>query len=144
MSEPKKIYVASSWRNKYQPIVVKVLKEHGYEVYDFKDSKGFSWNDIDTEWLDWSSKEYITGICHPAADKEFNRDMNALKWCDVCIMVMPCGMSASLETGWAVGAGKKVSIYIPALREPDLMIKMADLITEDFSEIIEWLKFLKG
>ena len=34
-----KIYVASSWRNPYQPEVVAALKKAGHEVYDFRNPK---------------------------------------------------------------------------------------------------------
>jgi hypothetical protein len=49
--------------------------------------------------------------------------------------VMPCGVSASWEAGWAKGAGKAVFVYVPGLREPDLMVKMADLVTDDLFAI---------
>ena len=45
-----KIYVASSWRNKYQPEVVAALRKAGHEVYDFRNPKdnpgGFHWADV--------------------------------------------------------------------------------------------------
>lgn len=48
------IYVASSWRNDYQPIVVRELRSEGHEVYDFRNpshgDKGFQWSDIDANW----------------------------------------------------------------------------------------------
>lgn len=34
-----KIYVASSWRNQYQPEVVATLRAVGHEVYDFKNPR---------------------------------------------------------------------------------------------------------
>ena len=49
--------------------------------------------------------------------------------------VMPCGVSASLEAGWACGAGKLVIVYVPGLREPDLMVKMADMVTNDLAAV---------
>ena len=30
-----RVYVASSWRNEHQPIVVSCLRDAGYQVYDF-------------------------------------------------------------------------------------------------------------
>lgn len=52
-----KIYVASSWRNKYQPEVVAALWKAGHEVYDFRNTKnnpgGFHWADVDKNWQDW-------------------------------------------------------------------------------------------
>ena len=33
---PRKIYVASSWRNTFYPEVVARLREAGHDVYDFR------------------------------------------------------------------------------------------------------------
>lgn len=136
-----RIYVASSWRNDFQPEVVNRLRSLGHEVYDFKDSEGFHWTEVDPDWKQWPEnvKNYIRGLSHPCAERGFNRDMMALRECDVCIMVMPCGPSASMEMGWAVGSGRRVAVYIPATREPDLMVKMAELVTDSFDEIEAWL-----
>lgn len=133
-----KIYVASSWRNTYQPRVVRILREAGHNVYDFKDADGFSWREVDENWLAWDPKTYLRGLNHPYAERGFSRDMAALATCEACIMVMPCGVSASLETGWASGAGKRVAVYVPALREPDLMVKMAHFITHDENDLLAW------
>ena len=51
-----KIYVASSWRNAWQPEVVNALRAIGHEVFDFRHTwKGydaFRWSDIDEAWQD--------------------------------------------------------------------------------------------
>ena len=135
-----RIYVASSWRNEFQPAVVRALRADGFEVYDFKDEEGFSWREVDPDWQRWPEDipKYLAGIGHPAAQRGFNRDMTALRQANLCVMVMPCGMSASLEVGWAIGAGRPTAVYIPAMREPDLMVKMAELITNDFESIRLW------
>ena len=135
------IYVASSWRNEFQPEVVRVLREDGHTVYDFKDSDGFRWTEVDPEWQEWprNVSKYLAGLNHPCAERGFARDMNALRACDVCVYVMPCGVSASWEAGWAAGAGKPVLVYIPGLREPDLMVKMATIVTDDLRIIRETL-----
>jgi hypothetical protein len=132
-----KIYVASSWRNDFQPGVVAALLADGHEVYDFKDSDGFHWSEVDPEWLEWPQEipKYLSGLKHPAAERGFKRDMSHLVDCDACVYVMPCGVSASLEAGWACGAGKLVIVYVPGLREPDLMVKMAALVTDDLSVV---------
>ena len=137
-----RVYVASSWRNTFQPAVVAALREDGHEVYDFKDSDGFHWTEVDGGWLDWPQdiSKYLNGLKHPCAERGFKRDMTALRDCDACVYVMPCGVSASLEAGWACGAGKRVLVYVPALREPDLMVKMAEFVTTDLSVIRERLR----
>jgi hypothetical protein len=130
-----KIYVASSWRNEFQPGVVEGLHTDGHEVYDFKGDADFRWREVDPDWQNWSPGTYLLGLAHPAAERGFGRDMAALVACDICVMVMPCGMSASLVAGWAKGAGKWTAVYVPGLREPDLMVKMADMVSADLFEI---------
>ena len=53
-----KVYVASSWRNTSQPVVVARLQWEGYEVYDFRRptecSTGFHWSEIDPAWEELS------------------------------------------------------------------------------------------
>ena len=59
-----KIYVASSWRNKYQPEVVAALRAAGHEVYDFRNPEnnpgGFHWDDVDPSWQVWEPAEYTS------------------------------------------------------------------------------------
>ena len=66
-----KIYVASSWRNIYQPAVVRKLRELGHEVYDFRDpapgNYGFAWSQIDPDWQNWTPDEYVKCLEHPIA-----------------------------------------------------------------------------
>jgi len=123
-----RVYVASSWRNAIQPGVVRRLRAEGHEVYDFRNpvegDSGFSWSEIDPRWKDWTSEEYIAAMSHPAAERGFRLDMDALKSCDACVLVQPCGVSAALEFGWAVGAGRLGLVLVPGIREPDLMFKM--------------------
>lgn len=125
-----KIYVASSWRNIYQPAVVVVLESMGHEVYDFRkpstDNKGFEWSQIDKDWEKWTSEEYVKALDHPIAIKGFKFDFDAMKWADTCVMVLPCGRSANTEAGWMKGAGKKVFVFQPIAQEPELMYKIYD------------------
>lgn len=144
-----KIYVASSWRNEFQHNVVMKLREDGHEVYDFREDGdgwgcgnhgpgGFGWHEVGgPEWKNWVSDipSYLIALDHPRAEEGFRRDMDALERSEVCVMVHPCGVSAAMETGWACGAGKDVYVYVPGLREPDLMVKMAGLVTDDLGLI---------
>ena len=58
VKEMSKIYVASSWRNERQPILVEILRANGHEVYDFRNPKegdnGFHWSEIDEDWQQWT------------------------------------------------------------------------------------------
>lgn len=141
-----KIYVASSWRNHFQPEVVKLLKGAGYDVYDFKNpapgNKGFHWSEIDPDWKDWTPEEFKEGLKHPLADKHFDFDMKALEECDACVLVLPSGRSAHLEAGHANGAGKLVVVYCPPDEhiEPELMYKMTKNFVTDYEELLIELK----
>ena len=134
-----KIYVATSWRNEYQPGVVAVLRKAGFDVYDFRDEEGFSWRTVDPNWQAWTPIEYINGLAHPFAERGYKRDMDALIACDACVYVLPCGPSASLEMGFARGAGKLCVAYVPEVREPDLMVRMAHLVTTQLLAVIAFL-----
>ena len=130
MSEPRKIYVASSWRNESQPSVVRVLRDAGHEVYDFRnptnDDHGFHWSEIDPDWQSWSSLAYIKALDDPISERGFRLDMDAMEWADTFVLVQPCGRSAHLEMGWATGQGKDTVMMLEfdCKVEPELMAKM--------------------
>jgi hypothetical protein len=139
-----KIYVASSWRNKYYPEVVSRLREAGHEVYDFRNpphgGNGFRWTDIDPDAPDWTFGQYAEGLNHPLAERQFQADLDALNWADTCVLVLPCGRSAHTEAGWLAGAGRKVIAYIPEMMEPELMYKLFSFVCDDIDDIIQYLK----
>lgn len=140
---PTYVYVASSWRNPLQPIVVDVLRDRGVDLYDFRNpagGTGFAWSEIDPGWEAWRARDYIAKLNHPRAVEGFNSDMDALKRCTHCVLVLPCGRSAHLELGWAVGAGKKTAILTRDGEEPELMAKMCDLITDQITDIVDWIR----
>jgi len=139
-----KIYVASSWRNEVQPIVVRHLRQLGHEVYDFRNPRehaherddGFSWRDIDNDWEWWDAKKFRDSLAHPLARAGFKSDFEALKWSEFVLLVMPCGRSAHLELGWAVGAGKRTAILM-SNGEPELMYAMVDHLLLNVGEFQE-------
>jgi hypothetical protein len=134
--EPIKIYIASSWRNKYQPSLVTHLRDKFGDnilIYDFRNpapgNYGFQWRECDGGWESWSTEKYIEILEHSdVAAKGFKLDKDALDWCELCVMVMPAGRSASLELGYAAGAGKVTFVYIPERCEPELMFKLCDKV----------------
>lgn len=143
------IYVASSWRNKYQPSVVAELRKVGFEVYDFRhpieDDNGFRWSEIDSDWENWTLDGFIEGLGHPLAIGGFTMDFEAMQECNACVLVMPCGRSAHLECGWFVGQGRATIIYIPPEEkvEPELMYLMNEAITSSLFEVEHLLRALK-
>jgi hypothetical protein len=137
-----KIYVASSWRNRFQAWVVKTLRTLNHEVYDFRHPSsladdGFSWSEIDPDWQNWTTEKYIEALQHPVAGRGFKKDFDAMRWAECCVLVLPSGRSAHTEAGWMAGAGKRVFVYSPEKQEPELMYKIYDGIISDYTGLTE-------
>lgn len=139
-----KIYVASSWRNQYHADLVWFLRNCGHEVYDFKNpphgNGGFQWSAIDVDWQNWSLDQYKKALEHPLAEIGFKSDFDAMKWADICILLLPCGRSAHSEAGWMKGAGKKVYVYQIWEEEPELMYKLFDGVLTNGVQLLEKIK----
>lgn len=139
-----RIYVASSWRNTYQPRVVEFLKAQRHQVYDFRNppgKAGFKWKDIEEDWESWDAKRYRELLLTtPDASFGFIADYRAMQWAEVCILVLPCGRSAHLEAGYFNGSNKRLIIYMPEKQEPELMYLMANEICLNEIELYEATK----
>ncbi len=144
MKTMRRVYVASSWRNQYQPNVVKNLLLQGHQVYDFRNppgKAGFQWKDIEEGWIQWDLEKYRQLLTTtPDAAFGFMADYRGMQWADTCLLVLPCGRSAHLEAGYFNGANKRLIIYIPESIEPDLMYLMANHICLTIDEVYEALE----
>ena len=76
---------------------------------------------------------------HPRAIEGFHADFAALQEADTVVMILPCGKSAHLELGWAVGAGKRTSILLEDPIEPELMYGMVDHLATSVMDLLGWL-----
>lgn len=138
-----RIYVASSWRNPLQPSVVGVLRANGHEVYDFRNpspgNEGFSWREIAPEWERWTPTQYREALKHPIAARGYGYDIEALRACDACVLVLPSGRSASWEFGYAMGQGKRGAVVMLESCEPELMYREAEIVTT-WAELISFAR----
>jgi hypothetical protein len=140
-----RVYVASSWRNEArQQEVVRALRNAnaGHEVYDFRNpapgEHGFSWRECATpeQLLDPRRFRDEVLISMPAR-RGFTLDMTALKRADVTVLVLPCGRSAHLELGFAVGAGQLTYVLLDdPVSEPELMYLACDRICVSVAELV--------
>lgn len=147
-----KVYVASSWRNPVQPIIVDLLRLHGHEVYDFRNpvqtglysngekGKGFSWSEIDPNWQDWNTRQFRGALNTLTALNGFRSDSDAIRWCDalVCVPGTTAGRSMHLEAGYAAGLGKRVCFLLLDKCEPELMYKFGEIAVHP-EEVVSWL-----
>lgn len=145
---PISVYVASSWRNNDQLIVVETLRKVGLEVYDFKNppgGTGFHWRDVGVTGSNTDPNaevpvgEFLAGLQHPTADAGFASDFEAMSDADLIVLVLPCGRSAHLELGWAAGAGKLTAVLLDDPCTPELMYKMVDYLTPSVQDLLSWL-----
>ena len=130
------IYVASSWKNQRQPLVVALLREWGHDAYDFRNpnpgDKGFNWGWLGPKSLSpesWSPSEYLDVLEDPLVEGAFRHDLNAMDWAEACVLVLPCGRSAHFEAGWFAGKGKPVIGLLEQDKvDPEIMHKMMYLV----------------
>jgi hypothetical protein len=78
-----RIYIASSWRNEFQPAIVDLLRTDGHEVYDFRNPPhglgGFQWSEIDPDWQGWSAHKYRQLLLNsPVAAHGYLTDFRAM------------------------------------------------------------------
>lgn len=133
-----RIYVASSWRNELQPAVVSLARAIGHEVYDFRNPQnraGFGWEEINSNWHNWTTQEYIEALNHPLAIAGYASDKWGMIRAELGILVLPCGRSAHVEAGWMQGIGVPVYVFSPERHEPELMYKLFPAIIATWEEL---------
>lgn len=145
-----RIYISSSWRNVYQPILVEELRRRGHQVYDFQHPSGRNdrnvWETV-CERLGLG-KEYILGsltprdfkriLLDPEAAERFKEHFAAMQDADTCIILLPCGRSSHVEAGFMNGMGKRVFVMDTSQEvTPELMYLMFDDYFHDLGELCE-------
>jgi nucleoside 2-deoxyribosyltransferase len=143
-----KIYVASSWRNEErQQSMVAALREAGHEVYDFRNpapgDRGFGWRQITSTAQDLiDPRRFIDNVlAHPIARDAFKKDMNALRSADATVLVLPCGRSAHLELGYAIGARQRtIALLDDPISKPELMYLACTNIAATQAEVLRLLQ----
>ena len=155
------IYLASSWRNPGQQEAVRMLREAGHPVYDFRNpgdvtttkypgdgSGGFQWTEIDPNWMSWTPWSFVAALGTQTAQSGYDNDFEAMENSEVCVLLLPSGRSAHIEAGYFAGhPDKSLHIVLPhelgnnveyaeKRWEPELMYKMADGIWLSLEDLI--------
>lgn len=113
MSDPIRIYLASSWRNPRYSDALVALRMAGFDVYDFKSEASFQWHMLDPAWWNWRAAHVRDALEHRLVRRAFEADKKAIDECDALVMLMPCGSSAHTEFGYAAGLGKRTTVILP-------------------------------
>jgi len=111
-----KIYIASSWKNQnFCKAVADALRTEGHEVDCFCDGSSGRYVFHGTEFVkreeDMANYDAIEFISDARTIRAFEEDRRWLDWADACVLILPSGRSAHLESGYAKGRGKRLFIY---------------------------------
>jgi len=143
-----KIYIASSWKNREKVReMANRLRKDGHKVYDF--------TDISNRKIPELSPEFIKkGEYDPAKHKSYSdflrcREMyasvmnnqEALRWCDLVVMLLPCGNDAHSDWAYAVGQGKSTLVVgQPRKGEQSYTQLWADKIIDNPEDVYKFIK----
>ena len=116
---PRKIYIASSWKNVDRVrMLAELLRSKGHQVFDFTDinnrpegTESFVFHA--SEWMGKPLKkiDWIEFLKCDATARACKADKSGLDWSDTLILLLPSGRSAHIEAGYAKASGKTVLVY---------------------------------
>lgn len=143
-----KIYVASSWSNSSQPVIVAYLRSLGHDVYDFRKPNGVLednvWNEKSVKDIAFphrmTEKDFTTVCKMPVVKEKFKKHFDAIIEADICVLLLPCGASAHTEAGYMAGQGKKVIVFnAEQYLKPELMYLFFGGYTGDVDKLKEMI-----
>lgn len=137
-----RLYLATSWRNQRYETVKATFEAQGHFVYDFK-QEGFAWEQVGLDPETAGPEQLVAALNHPRAVEGFERDARHVENADALVLLLPCGRSAHLEAGYALGRRIPVAILLSEHDyKPELMYSWADLITLELPKVISWVNRL--
>ena len=136
-----RVYLASSWRNVRFTNVLQALRGAGHQVYSFREANSaFRWEQLGIGAETCKSFDFVSALFSDTVQDAFHNDRGGIDWCDVLVMLLPCGNSAHLEAGYAKGTGKRVYFLLEQTQKPDLMYLFADACYLDLRSLLESLE----
>ena len=100
------VYLIGALKNRGIIELANEIRALGFEVFDDWISPG---EEADEKWQEYEAirgRSYKEALFGTHADTVFNYDLEHLRAADIVVLVLPCGKSAHLELGWAIGKGK--------------------------------------
>ena len=113
-----KIYIASSWQNPYLDHIVSILNDRNHQVHDFR-ANGAT-RPAPPPLTDGSLDNVMSYLHLTSTQTSYQRHCEALVEAEVLLCVLPCGRSAHVELGMALGLSIPVVLVHNGI-EPDLM-----------------------
>lgn len=136
-----RIYLIGSLRNPAVQSVAAELRKAGLEVFDDWQSAGPEGDDWWKKYEEARGRSYIEALYAPAAVNIYNFDRSNIEKSGAVVLVAPCGKSAHLELGWALGRGMPGYILLdPDVARWDVMYQFATGVFEDTTDLVEVLR----
>ncbi|MDR0463177.1 MAG: toll/interleukin-1 receptor domain-containing protein [Pseudomonadales bacterium] len=142
-----KIYISSSWKNRDEVRkMANRLRKDGHKVYDFTDPATRKVPEMPPEeWLsEFDPKIHKWGEHVKKDARIYASVMNnqeALRWCDLVILLLPCGCDAHADWAFAVGLGKaSVVVGQPKKGGQTYTQLWADKILDNPDDVYEYLR----
>lgn len=140
-----KVYIATSWKNPHYDEACAIVRAAGHTVLDWKAvPAAFRWIDVDARFAAralpgvWTPDATVKALEHPSPKNAFMQDMELLEMADALVMLTPCGRSASIEAGIAIGRNlPRVALIMPDT-EPETMLRGLDL-RAGMESLLPWL-----
>lgn len=131
------IYLIGSLRNPEIPLIGNKIRARGLECFDDWFAAG---PEADDKWRDYEKSRghsYIDALSGLAAEHVFEFDLAHLTRATEVVLCLPCGKSAFMELGWALGCGKKGYILLDNPERWDVMYKFATRVSDNLEEILD-------
>lgn len=144
-----KIYISASWKNRslVRDLAIN-LRLCGHEVFDFTDPTCRKTHEIPPEMFpekfDPSKNIYSKYINRKEWKDVVNENREAIKWAELIILLLPCGIDATADWALGIGMGKhSIIVGHPNKGERSEVHLWADDILENTDEIVPWIEAYK-
>jgi hypothetical protein len=142
-----RIYISSSWKNRERVrAVAEMLEAAGHSVYDFTNPKHRVTPDVPPErypdQFDPEKHDYAEYLrTNPEWKMAVMGNMASLRRCDVCVLLLPCGLDAHADWAFAVGRGKFSAIVGHPPKDERVPTHLwADEFLKTDADILPWLE----
>jgi hypothetical protein len=126
-------------------LLATVLRDAGHEVYDFTDPRCRRTPELPPEKFPeqfdpdrHNYRDYLES--QPAFRSAVEENRQAIEWCDLVILLLPCGIDATADWALGVGLGKQSVVvgYPPAGKRSPTHL-WADALLDNTNEILPWI-----
>jgi hypothetical protein len=141
-----RIYISASWKNRSTVrLLASVLREDGHEVYDFTDPRCRCTPELPPEKFPeqfdpdkHNYRDYLEN--QPAFRGAVDENRRAIEWCDLVILLLPCGIDATADWALGVGLGKQsVIVGNPKAGERSPTHLWANAMLDNVNDVIAWV-----